>query len=86
MSVGVDMDDEDVLVIESERESWRLECPRGHKSAAPTNNHWWCQRCASWPDTDPEYETIVDDLTGRELRREDVKFDYARGLHNEPAH
>lgn len=30
---------------------------------------------AHWDDVDAEYETVKDTKTGRELRREDIKFD-----------
>jgi len=63
------------LTIDTEDENWRLECPNGHRSIAPTNNHFWCRSCANhWQDIDPEYETAVDAKTGRELRREDVEL------------
>lgn len=63
------------LQIKDENDAQRLRCPNGHASVGPTNNHWWCRSCANAWDVDPEYDTIQDVKTGRELRREDVEID-----------
>jgi len=63
--------------IDSQEDSWRLRCPNGHK-VAPTNEHWYCRRCANYwsDDVDPEYEFAIDEKTGQELTRDDVELDF----------
>lgn len=73
-----------VLKISSDGDSWRLKCPNGHVSVAPTNNHWWCRSCANHWDSevDPEYEVAIDAKTGEELDRDDVELEFeARGVY-----
>lgn len=67
---------DDPIVISKRRDLQRIQCQMGHSSVDWTNNHWWCPMCAAhWDDVDAEYETVKDTKTGRELRREDIKFD-----------
>jgi len=65
------------LKIESQEDSWRLKCQNGHQ-VTPTNEHWYCHRCARWGDEDvePELEYAIDEKTGKELRREDVQLNW----------
>lgn len=65
------------LEINSQEDSWRLRCPNGHK-LAPVNNHWYCRQCARYwdDDVDPEYEIAVDEKTGDELTRDEVKLNF----------
>jgi len=65
------------LKIETQADSWRLRCPNGHK-VAPTNNHWYCRRCAnSWhEDVEPEIDEAIDEKTGETYTRDDVELDF----------
>jgi hypothetical protein len=64
--------------LEIDDENWRLKCPKGHTTIAPTNNHWWCRSCANhWNDeVDPEYDVAVDAKTGEEYTRDDVELNF----------
>jgi len=59
-------------------DDWRLKCPRGHSSIAPTNNHWWCRACANhWnEEADPEYDIAVEAKTGEEVSRDEIELDF----------
>ncbi|AXR78499.1 hypothetical protein [Natrarchaeobaculum sulfurireducens] len=53
---------------------WRFVCPVGHRSWEPTNNHFWCQKCASnySDDVDPEFSVLLDKKTGERIERDDL--------------
>lgn len=64
------------LRIETQADSYRLRCPRGHQ-VAPTNEHWYCHQCARWgDDVEPELEYAIDAKTGERLSREDVDLNF----------
>lgn len=50
----------------------RYVCPRGHRSWEPTNHHFWCARCASSYDVDPEFDELHDKRTDETIPREEV--------------
>lgn len=56
------------IEIEAKRATWRLRCPAGHSSWAPTNNHVWCRVCSrastQGDDLDPEVYELWDQKTG----------------------
>jgi hypothetical protein len=66
------------LEIDSDEDNWRLVCPNGHTSVAPTNNHFWCRSCANhWdPEVDPEYDVVIDGETGEKYSRDDLELDF----------
>ena len=67
-----------MLRIDDEFEANRLQCPRGHGSVGPTNNHWWCPSCARhWDDVDPEFDEVIDTKTGEKIGRDEVVLDYS---------
>ena len=57
---------------EHDRRKWR--CPRGHMSWEPTNNHFWCSKCANSWDVDPEFDQLANDATGDTLERDEVQL------------
>jgi len=81
--MGLSQRDDSVRIdLEDEGDRWRYICPAGHRSWEPTNNHFWCQACASassWQDVDPEFEELVDRKEGKSLKREDVHLVTPRG-------
>jgi hypothetical protein len=64
--------------IDDRMDRWRYRCPHGHASWEPTNNHFWCQACARSTihdeDVDPSFTHLLDQRTGEELAREDVRL------------
>lgn len=58
----------------------RYRCPHGHANLEPTNNHWYCRSCAraerQGADITPEFDAIRDQVTGEELRRDEVEIEY----------
>jgi len=76
-TVEIDLDDQ--------VDRWKWRCPRGHTSWEPTNNHFWCRKCASAWDVDPEFDELTNDRTGDSYQRDQVELvtemgDY-RALH-----
>jgi len=52
----------------------RLTCPAGHSSWKPIDGHFWCPRCErNSSDRMGAFERVVDQLTGDELDRGDVR-------------
>jgi len=62
--VKIDLDDQ--------LDRWKWRCPRGHTTWEPTNNHFWCEKCARAWDVDPEFEELTNDKTGESYPREQV--------------
>lgn len=71
------------IVISSEREKWRLECPDGHKNIRVWDGVFSCTTCKrnrdGGEDTATVYETIRDTKTGRMVTREDITFQIDAG-------
>lgn len=62
--------------VDREDKARRLQCPRGHSSVGPTNNHWHCVSCARyWENVSAEFDTIEDKKTGKRYSRDQVEFD-----------
>ncbi|OLZ42608.1 hypothetical protein A6E15_02170 [Natrinema saccharevitans] len=53
---------------------WRFVCPNGHRSWEPTNNHFWCQKCARnyGDDVEPEFDELRDRKTDRLIPRDQL--------------
>lgn len=59
--------------IDDEIDRWEWRCPRGHTQWEPTNNHWWCARCASGhPDVEAAFTELTSARTGETVRRDEV--------------
>jgi len=73
MSVTINPDEDETI-------KWRYRCPRCESTNwSPTNNHWYCHRCARElahsDEATPEFYELVDMKTGERLRREDVRIE-----------
>jgi len=65
------------LEITTEADASRLRCPRNHSAVGPTNDHWLCMTCARYhDDVDPEFDCVVDRITGERYRRDEVELDF----------
>jgi hypothetical protein len=64
------------IVLEDETDRWRYRCPRGHTNWEPTNQHFWCQQCATGVDraADPSFEALRDSKTDDLLDRDEVEL------------
>lgn len=65
-----------IINRESEADRWRYRCPNNHTRWSPTNNHIYCTSCASQsdPGDGPEYWTLLDTKTGKEIPWSRVVF------------
>lgn len=61
------------IELDSERDRWKWTCPRGHRSWEPTNDHFWCKRCAAGhDDADPVFRRLKNRATGEVVPREEL--------------
>ncbi|MFB6161995.1 MAG: hypothetical protein ABEJ86_00940 [Halococcoides sp.] len=60
--------------IESRADRWRFRCPEGHVSWEPTNDHFWCARCASDPNAEAAFDALYDKRQDRWLERDQVRL------------
>jgi len=67
-----EQDDGVEIDLDDELDRWKWRCPRGHRSWEPTNEHFWCSKCASAWDVDPEFEELTNDRSGESYEREQV--------------
>lgn len=60
--------------LENDTDRWQWRCPEGHTQWEPTNDHWWCQQCASsWrEDVDPVFYELRNVKTGENAERHEV--------------
>ena len=66
-AVTIDLDDDELW--------YRLRCPAGHTQWRAHPEHFECLDCGGrYSDTDPEFQTLHDSLTGRRLDRDEVRF------------
>lgn len=74
---------EPTIVISSEREKWRLECPEEHKNIRAWDGVFACTSCRrnrnAGEDTETVYEEVRDTKTGRMVSRADVRFQIDAG-------
>jgi hypothetical protein len=60
--------------LSNSADRWRFCCPAGHRSWEPTNNHFWCQQCASRAvGPDPEFYELHDRKTDELIDRDQIE-------------
>lgn len=62
------------ITLDDETDRWRWVCPNGHRSWEPTNNHFWCAKCARYWDTDPTFDQLLDKVTGEIVPRDEIRL------------
>lgn len=65
------MSSKQLIRLRSPADRWRYTCPKGHRSWEVTNNHFWCQQCATgYANAEPEFDELRDRKTGALIPRD----------------
>jgi predicted nucleic acid-binding Zn ribbon protein len=76
--VGVMTGRKTTIHLDDEADRWRWVCPRGHRSWEPTNNHFWCAKCArQWDhggEFSPEFHELRDKRSGETKTRDEIRL------------
>jgi len=69
--------------IDDPTDRWRWVCPAGHRSWEPTNEHFYCSKCARNYDLDGEFAELRDRRDGRAVARGDVVLETEAGAYRD---
>jgi 5-methylcytosine-specific restriction endonuclease McrA len=73
----------EVIRLDEEVDRWQWVCPNGHRSWEPTNDHFWCQKCAQLKDVDGVFHRLRNKRTDDLYERDEVRLITSAGPYRE---